>query len=680
MDYDSLTYLKNINRKYRLIANGDKLLSNKEYDNAIDYFTQLLNHELFINDYYPYLKLSQAYKNIDDFKSEKEVITNFLKSKRYCTDKLLNYFKNRLGSEIFKNTFDASAMQNKYSLRMPVLSADEIFKVNFTHLTREYKFFKDLMKYDENSSLDFKIKFKYKLIRKGDELLSDYEYLEAIDFFTKLSKHPLFCNDSYPYLMLSKTFKGLNQVRDEKYIILKLFELNLYCDGKTKDYLKNRLNTLGCSKIDLGDLDDDYALSNVPVTSSAIIKDNYKSLNHGISEKTVIELLINEIPDEYKDENDDKFINMDFESDDDSEDILKLTSVDQIDFNERILMINVLNVIKSGKSYSQAAKINSCSSSKIFKWFDDGKERKNINTVYFYLKLLNIDELKRDVKYRSDKYQIVNLYENQYDFTKNRDYTLYDTNINDELLGVLDEFNSYINSSFFTNDIRKYDLSALELEKIKSRILDKILKKEITGINIDFSQILKEVCEKFINFESNLTDDEFDEYFECVDASKYSEDIIFESRIKTIRDYNSNKINKRQIKSRYLYHLKRTLIEKNQLSRLLDIKNNPIMPEVKKYLSDEEKEEIYKKTEMMIKSDLGLKGIVLDYVKYEMELKVNNNKEDALNKLEKVFNENDFKDVDDFKNHLKKLISQNKIKSSDIDTEFIMDFIQSQKK
>ena len=238
MNYEPTIYLKNINRKYKLITNGENLIKNREYSSARDYYLKLLDHELFVNDYYPYFKLSQIYYRLDDLNNQKSIVEKFFKSNIYCGGKKINYFKNIADDEDLVKNYDKQSVLNKDLSYIPVLSADEIEKINFTKLPHDYKLNKDFIKFDEDVSIEDKIKFKYRLIKRGDDLLNNKNYLAAIDYFTKLINHPLFDNDSYPYFSLSLIFKYLKQSYDESMIILEFFKTEFYFSDNLYDYFK----------------------------------------------------------------------------------------------------------------------------------------------------------------------------------------------------------------------------------------------------------------------------------------------------------------------------------------------------------------------------------------------------------------------------------------------------------
>ena len=671
MKYEPTIYLKNINRKYKLITHGENLIKNKEYISARDYYLKLLDHELFVNDYYLYFKLSQIYYRLDDLNNQKSIVKQFFKSNIYCGGKKLNYFKNIADDDELVKNYEKQSVLNKDLSYLPVLSADEIEKINFTQLPHDYKLNKDFIKFNEDVSVEDKIKFKYKLIKRGDDLLNNKNYLAAIDYFTKLINHPLFDNDSYPYLSLSLIFKQLKQSYDESMIILEFFKTGFYFSDDLYNYFKSRLSKRDCPNI------IKKGSENVPLPQADLIKNYYQNLKS--DEKTIVEVLINEIPEEcliqYIDYDDD--IKQDFKED---FDVVKFTSLNQIDLEERILMINIVNVIKTGLSRSEAAKIVGCDVRNLYKWFNDGKENKNVNTFYFHSQIVKIDLIFMDNLNNSDKYKSVNSQVYHPEIPK--DYVLYDTEVDDETLKILDKFEDFLKSAKFDYTIQQYSLSADDAEIVKNRFLDGILQKEIID---DFPDSLNEICNIIVNEEFVLSDDEFDSYFNDVDTFNYTEDVIYGAKIKTIIDYNNHEINKNFIKSRYKYYLKKIFIEKTQISRLKDIENNPNIPQNKRYLSKKQLNDIYNKTEQIILSKYCFSGNVLDYIKYLVEIDINKNKKEAINKFESIINKDELKDIfnfnekiqDDFKKQVTSLINRNHITWKEISDEFIINLAKN---
>ena len=69
-----------LKEKKRLMEIGDFHIENNDYESAIIFFKELLNNELFKNDIYPYLKLSNLYHETGLFECEVQVIMRFLSS------------------------------------------------------------------------------------------------------------------------------------------------------------------------------------------------------------------------------------------------------------------------------------------------------------------------------------------------------------------------------------------------------------------------------------------------------------------------------------------------------------------------------------------------------------------------------------------------------------------------
>ena len=665
MKYEPAVYLKNINRKYKLIENGEDLVKNKKYSEAEDFYLNLLNHELFANDYYPYFKLSQIYHHLDDLKNQKSIVVEFFKSNIYCEAKKLKYFKNIVCDEDLVKNYEKQSLLNKDLSYLPVLPAGGMNKFNFTNLPNDYKLNKDFIKFDENISVEDKIKFKYKLIKRGDDLISKKNYPAGIDYFTKLFNHPLFVNDAYPYFSLSLIFKKLKQSYDETMVILEFFKCDFYCDDDLYEYFKSRLSERDSDKITKKTHE-----AHVPLPQSRLICEYYQNLKS--DEKTIVEALINEIPEEtvvnYIDYGD---VGDDFEDD---SDILKFTSLNQIDLEERILMINIVNVVKTGVTQSQAAEIVGCNVHNLYKWFKDGKKNKSINTFYFHSQLFKIDSDRKNEFNHSDKYKSVN--SKSYKPEMPNDYVLYDGGVSEKTLNSLNKFEEFINSSEFFDTVKQYGLTSYDIEIVKNRLLDSVIEKKDCD---DFLKVVNEICKYLVNVEFALSDDEFDSYFMQIDTATYTENTVFEAKLKTIKDYNSHKINKSFIKSRFKYYLKKIFIEKTQLSRLSDIKKNPNTPQNKRYLSKDQLKKIHAKAKDIILSQYGFSGNILDYIRYLVEIDISQNKKEAVEKFKNIINRDELAEIlnsnekfaDDFINQFLNLINKSRITSRDINRTFI---------
>ena len=82
--------------KYEMILKGDNLLNEGKTENAISFYSDLLNDEFFNNDYYPYMKLSEIYSDTFMFEKETQIIVKFFKSGISASKDIQDEFKKRL--------------------------------------------------------------------------------------------------------------------------------------------------------------------------------------------------------------------------------------------------------------------------------------------------------------------------------------------------------------------------------------------------------------------------------------------------------------------------------------------------------------------------------------------------------------------------------------------------------
>ena len=149
-DFDSivsfnqnLTNEEKIEFKKELIIKGESYIKNKEYDKAIAFFTRLLTHRLFINDYYQYNRLSYVYKKEKRMEDEVNLLVKFFKSGIYCDKKQLRKFKSRLRRLSNYGFYDYTKISeleleflehgasNSHFLDEPVLCAKKIIDLNY---------------------------------------------------------------------------------------------------------------------------------------------------------------------------------------------------------------------------------------------------------------------------------------------------------------------------------------------------------------------------------------------------------------------------------------------------------------------------------------------------------------------------------------------------------------------
>lgn len=301
VDYNTLSFYDKVDLKYDLCLKGSELLDNHDYMEAIEFYEDLLENELFINDYHIYLKLSKAYHSNRYYAKEVELIENFFKSGIYCSKSKINKFKKKLKKldelsyydyskfHELEAEFERNGSKNRKLSGTPIPLAVNIRRgkknINKEKIDYESPEFDDLLKMNGNLSYEEKINLKYKLYLKGKELFENNQFKKAIIFYNRLLNHELFINDYHPYLKLAKCYRKNHQYDKEVDIISKFFKSGIYCNDKIFKWFKKCLKQL--YKYGNYDFSSFYLLenefnqngalnkdlSNQPVPPASIIKD-----------------------------------------------------------------------------------------------------------------------------------------------------------------------------------------------------------------------------------------------------------------------------------------------------------------------------------------------------------------------------------------------------------------------
>lgn len=285
----SLTPEEKINLKHSLIKQGEYLKRNNSED-ALLFYKELLSHEFFANDYYPYKMMSKICKENQYYSDEADIIIRFFKSGIYCDERQFRWFKRRLKQLSKKNYFDFSQMPsleeefnhngnlNKDNIDTPVLCSEKI--ISSTSIDETVSDVSDTLKSQED--------IKYDLIVEGNKLINDKNYGKAIDFHKHLLNHELFINDYYLYKILSKLYHYNNQFGDEVNIIKSFFKSGIYCNEKQFRWFIRRLKKLSRDNYfdftEISELKEQFKnngalnkhLSDLPVPTAVKIKNMHK--------------------------------------------------------------------------------------------------------------------------------------------------------------------------------------------------------------------------------------------------------------------------------------------------------------------------------------------------------------------------------------------------------------------
>ena len=127
--------------KYKIKDEGLHL-EKTDAEKAIEYYKNLLTHEYFINDFWPYRRLVLMYKKTKELDKKAEIIKTFFKSGIYCNNHQFLWFRNKLRTLAEKNYiapeeiitltdyFKTHSIANKEKANTPLPIADRIRKRN----------------------------------------------------------------------------------------------------------------------------------------------------------------------------------------------------------------------------------------------------------------------------------------------------------------------------------------------------------------------------------------------------------------------------------------------------------------------------------------------------------------------------------------------------------------------
>lgn len=236
------SYRNKVNFKYKLILKGKKLTGNE----AIEFYNDLLDNELFENDYHPYLKLMELYDSSNDYAKETHIISRFLRSGIFARKSIIKKFIKRLTllsrighieySKVkeLEDEYSKNGKLNKNALpKFPV--SYYLFKTNKNLNRKENPFNPESFgQVCENASKDG-------LVNVGDRLLAMQEHERAIAFYESLLSHPFFANDSYIYHQLAVAYHKNHKYNDEVDVMVEFYKSGIQCDEKQLKWFKKQL-------------------------------------------------------------------------------------------------------------------------------------------------------------------------------------------------------------------------------------------------------------------------------------------------------------------------------------------------------------------------------------------------------------------------------------------------------
>ena len=246
--------MTNVVLKYNIKDRGLKLEMNNPLK-AIDFYSDLLAHEYFINDYYPYRRLVLMYEKIGDCESGVGIISDFFKSGIYCNEYNFSWFEHKLQlladdgyikrneinnlTEVFRNT----GFKNKHLENVPLPIADRIRKKSGKVIVEAQS------QYDKRQK-------QYALDVRLSELKRQNRNSEYIDLLNHMIDDLNYKKPDY-YKRLSIAYKKSHD-RDNELRVIKKYLNNISSHKKSDYWFEKRLKELNQPKITFKLKNEDY--------------------------------------------------------------------------------------------------------------------------------------------------------------------------------------------------------------------------------------------------------------------------------------------------------------------------------------------------------------------------------------------------------------------------------------
>ena len=199
---------------------GNKLIKTKNYDEAEDFYKNLITNMYFTNDYYPYRKLVQVYVKKKEYANVIKTIEKFFKSERYCNDSQILWFKYKFKKSCkstetdfklfdeYLDYFNQHGKKNKSKQNIPVPIAARIqIKSRKIKIISQDDF-------DELSKIK-ELKISYKFARDYESSEKQLYYFEQLwhqkDFNKNLTAYKQLCRLYYD----TKQYEKVIEVAEE---------------------------------------------------------------------------------------------------------------------------------------------------------------------------------------------------------------------------------------------------------------------------------------------------------------------------------------------------------------------------------------------------------------------------------------------------------------------------------
>lgn len=231
-EFITIENVYDVNRKAELKERG-KNLENEDFDSAIEFYDNLKNHSLFLNDYYPYRRQCILYKNkLKDDLSDWQTIEEALLNRVYLNHHQLIWFENKIKELKEKLDLHPDDIRNMDDLL-------EYYKLDNAHLD-QYKnisvpIAERIIK--DETGVRLLSKEKYDTIQNlfyikelGVGYIRRKEYEKAIAYYLKLLDNDFLYYRYHAYKQFARILRNMEDPREFERIFNELKVNGLYSE------------------------------------------------------------------------------------------------------------------------------------------------------------------------------------------------------------------------------------------------------------------------------------------------------------------------------------------------------------------------------------------------------------------------------------------------------------------
>ena len=235
-EIENTELLDKIRLKYNIISQGWKIEEN--YEEAKEYYTSLLDNELFKNDYYIYRRLVMLYSNFGEYELVFNTIKKFFNSGIYCNRyqylwflhklanvSLVKYISNEEIDDMLK-VFSTNGFKNKVFENNPVLISDRLRR------SRSSVLIKSTENYDNEQ-------YNYEVIEEVSQLEINGVRTKSTELLRKLFDAKDF-KTAKDYIRLCHSYRNIGDYKSEKELIEEYLSNNDY----SKEWFEKRYEEL----------------------------------------------------------------------------------------------------------------------------------------------------------------------------------------------------------------------------------------------------------------------------------------------------------------------------------------------------------------------------------------------------------------------------------------------------